>query len=203
MRRTYKDAGDNPENPHDWTNFDIGKVVRLFRTSREGAIRLSLRKLHTRWWHASEHTMRRFLERVGVNERVLEMIPEIVQTCKVCRAWQKPGPSNACNSELADKFNEQVECDLLFVNKSIIFHMLDRCTRWHAAQVVPAKAGANLVNSLDETWLRVHGPMRVLNMDREGGIYASRQAHDLLHARGITYAPRAPDHQVSHIDRHL
>ena len=147
MRRTYKDAGDNPENPHDWTNFDIGKVVRLFRTSREGAIRLSLRKLHTRWWHASEHTMRRFLERVGVNERVLEMIPEIVQTCKVCRAWQRPGPSNACNSELADKFNEQVECDLLFVNKSIIFPFAGQVHKMACSHNCAQQGGGHSVQS--------------------------------------------------------
>ena len=53
VRRTYRDAGENPERPDDWTNFDIGRVVRLFRTDRIGSIRLSLRKLHVRWWHAS------------------------------------------------------------------------------------------------------------------------------------------------------
>ena len=48
-RRAYRDQGDNPERPNDWTNFDIGRVVRLFRTNNIGAIRLSLRKLHVRW----------------------------------------------------------------------------------------------------------------------------------------------------------
>ena len=120
VRRTYRDQGDNPESSHDWSNFDINKVVRLFRTTRVGAIRLSLRKLHTRWWHASEHTMKRFLERVGVSQKVLDLIPEIVQTCRVCREWAKPGPSNACSVELPDTFNQQVECDLLFVHKNII-----------------------------------------------------------------------------------
>ena len=122
--KTYRDKGDSPANPHDWSNFDIGKVVRLFRTTREGAIRLSLRKLHTRWWHASEHTMKRFLERVGASQKVLDLIPEIVQTCRVCREWAKPGPSNACSTELPDTFNLQVECDLLFIRKNIMFTCL-------------------------------------------------------------------------------
>jgi len=74
-RRAFRDAGENPERPDDWTNFDIGKVVRLFRTNRVSAIRLSLRKLHVRWWHASHHTMQRFLERVGVADSVLKLIP--------------------------------------------------------------------------------------------------------------------------------
>ena len=112
-RRTYRDQGDNPEAAHDWSNFDIGRVVRIFRTKRESAIRLSLRKLHVRWWHASEHTMKRFLQHVGVEDRVLDLIPEIVHTCSVCRQWAKLGPSNACSVDLADAFNQQVECDLL------------------------------------------------------------------------------------------
>ena len=50
--------------------FDIGRVVRLFRTDKVGSIRMSLRKLHVRWWHASHHTMRKMLERCGVADRV-------------------------------------------------------------------------------------------------------------------------------------
>ena len=79
--------------------------------------------------------MTRFLERVGVGDEVLQLIPEIVDTCKVCREWAKPGPNTVCSTEFADTFNQQVECDLLFAHKHIIFHMLDRCTRWHAAML--------------------------------------------------------------------
>ena len=35
VRRTYREQGDNPEAPRNWSNFDIRKVVRLFRTNRE------------------------------------------------------------------------------------------------------------------------------------------------------------------------
>ena len=73
--------------------------------------------------------MRKFLDRVGVPEDILKLIPDIVSTCSVCREWQKPGPDNSMSVDLPDKFNEQVECDLVFIFKSTIFHMLDRCTR--------------------------------------------------------------------------
>jgi membrane carboxypeptidase/penicillin-binding protein len=43
-----RDHGDNSENPNDWANFDIGRVVWLFRTDRESSITLSLRKLYIR-----------------------------------------------------------------------------------------------------------------------------------------------------------
>ena len=58
--------------------------------------------------------MTKFLERVGVSQSVLDLIREVCDTCKVCRMWVKPGPSNVCNVDMADKFNVQVEYDLLF-----------------------------------------------------------------------------------------
>ena len=67
--------------------------------------------------------MTRMLERVDVSKTVLKMIPEITNTCRVSREWAKPGPSRACNVEVADKFNAQVECDLLFIHKHIVFHI--------------------------------------------------------------------------------
>ena len=90
-----REAGVNPEAPDDWSNFDIGRVVRLFRANRPGHNQLSLRKLHVRWWHASEATMEKFLKRVGVTEEVIKLIPEVCKTCKVCRQWEKPGPASA------------------------------------------------------------------------------------------------------------
>ncbi len=61
------------------------------------------------------NTMRRFLERVGVAQKVLDLTPSIVHTCRVCREWAKPGPSNASNVNIANTFNQQVECDLIFI----------------------------------------------------------------------------------------
>ena len=73
--------------------------------------------------------MIKFLERVGVSDDVLHLIPEIVDTCKVCRMWSKPGPSNVAAVDIPDTFNARVEVDLLFIHIYIIVHLLDRCTR--------------------------------------------------------------------------
>ena len=53
-------------------------------------------------WHVPAETVRRFLERVGVSESLLKLIPEIVQTCRVCREWSKPTPDHICSAEVAD-----------------------------------------------------------------------------------------------------
>ncbi len=201
VRRTYQDQGDNPERADDWSNFDIGRVVRLFRANQPSASRLTLRKLHVRWWHASEHTMQRFLNRVGVPQEVLDLIPEVVQTCRVCREWAKPGPSTACSVELADTFNSQVECDLLFVYKYVVFHMLDRCVRWHAAKVVPDKDDETLIKAIDEIWVTTHGAPKELIVDGESGITQSEKALQYLRRRGIKLHVRAKDQHARYIER--
>ena len=159
-RRAWRDTGTTTENPDDWTNFDIGRTVRLFRIGNEVAHRHTLRKLHVRWHHATAEQMRRFLDRVGVKDEVLDLIPEIVDTCRVCRTWAKPGPANVCSINIPDKINEQVEFDLLFIHKYIIFHLLDRCTRWHAAKTVPNREEGTLTEALDALWTSHHGPIR-------------------------------------------
>ena len=123
----------------------LGKSIRLLRTDRESAIRLVLRKLHIRWWHASELTMKRFLDKVGVSQLALDNISNIVQSCPVCREWAKPGPANVGTTSAPDKFNQQVECDLLEFNHlddkehHRVLHLVDRCTRWQATTEVPNK----------------------------------------------------------------
>ena len=91
VRRVFRDQGDNPERPNDWTNFDIGRVVRLFRTNQPGAIRLSLRKLHVRWWHASVSVMTKFLDRVGVPQRVLDLSQRSSRLVKFVAHGLSPG----------------------------------------------------------------------------------------------------------------
>ena len=194
--------GQNPERPDDWTNFDIGRVVRLFRANHsDAANRLTLRKLHVRWWHASHHTMKRLLERAGVPERVLKLIPEVTQSCQVCREWSRPGPRNACNAEFADAFNQQVECDLLFIHKQSIFHMIDRCTRWHAACLVADKTEETLTEAIDKLWVTIHGPPGELIMDGEAGVVRSDYTNRYLTRKGIKLHPKGKDQHAPHIER--
>ena len=103
--------------------------------------------------------------------------------------------------ELADTFNQQVECDLMFVYSCIIFHMIDRCTRWHAACLVPSKEETILVDALDTIWVGIHGPTKELIMDGEAGLAASAHAKQYYERHGIQFIPRAKEQQVAHIDR--
>ena len=46
---------------NDQLDFDIGRFVRLCKTNRPGAMRLSLKKLHVRWCHAPVMVMTKLL----------------------------------------------------------------------------------------------------------------------------------------------
>ena len=73
--------------------------------------------------------MKRLLERVGIPDNVMKMIPNVVAQCAVCRAWQRPEPSNQTAINIADQFNQVVEIDIIFwgeePNTHMIFHMID------------------------------------------------------------------------------
>ena len=144
--------------------------------------------------------MKRFLERVGVAQKVLDLIPEICQTCRICREWTKPAPANACSTEIADTFNQQVECDLLFVGKFIIFHMLDCCTRWHAARVVPGKDEDTLMQAIDELWVSTHGAPKELIVDGESGIAVSEKTNQYLARKGTKLHVRAKDQRAKFVE---
>jgi hypothetical protein len=102
--------------------------------------------------------MKKFLDRVGVAPKVLELIPQICQTCAACRGWAKPGPDNVCSAGFADEFNGQLECDLLLARKFIIFHMLDRCAHRRVAKLIEGKDEDALIAAVGVCGCRPMGP---------------------------------------------
>jgi len=193
-------GGDGPADPDDWRQFDIHRVLRSLRLAKPKQCELTLRKLHIRWWHASSSAMTKLLGRAGVPKLILDLIPAIVQTCGVCRNWAKPQPATLTNVEMPDRFNEQLEADIMFALGLSIFHMIDRCTRWYQSFVIPNREDGSLIKALD-SWFRLHGPCKELFFDQETGIQNSKDTTEYLTRKGIKYIPRAKGQNVPHIDR--
>ena len=140
VRRTYQDEQVGPPNPSDWVPFDAGSTLRALRNNGPTVRRKLIRKLHIRLWHASAQAVTRLLERAGVPKEALEIIPDIVDTCASCRTWSQPLPQSVASVNIPDKFNDQVECDIVFIHSHAVLHFVDRCTRWHAVVIVPGKS---------------------------------------------------------------
>ena len=168
-RRTWSDSGQIPQNPNDWTNFGICRVVRLFRTGGIGAHRLTLRKLHVRWWHASALVMRRFLERVGAPDAILNLIPEICDTCKVCRMWAKRISMSLTIVRLATDFHLVVLWGL-FHRKLLMSHLFDDAIRWTIGLILKGKSAERFIAAIMIILIRHFGQTLVLIADGEMGV---------------------------------
>ena len=112
------------DEQRDRSNFDLSRVLKVLRSADANACRLTLRKLHLRWWHATKAQMHNLLSHAGVPKPVLDLVPEIVDTCAACRTWAKPLPDAQASVSVTDTFNVDVECDLLFIYRYIIFPWL-------------------------------------------------------------------------------
>jgi len=109
---------------------------------------------------------------------------------------------------MADEFNHEVEADLIFMYSFTILHFIDRCTRWHAAAIIPDPTTETLIATLDKEWVSVHGAMKELIMDQETGISnpmksarEQNQGKAYFDAKAIKYVPRAKEQHIGHIDR--
>ena len=83
----------------------------------------------------------------------------------------------------------------------MIFHCVDRASRWHAAQVVTGKHDNVLWEALMAIWIGIHGPMQTLVVDGERGIAKRNYFHTELKARGIKLKERAPRQHARYIER--
>ena len=75
-----------------WRKFALGTSLQLLRSTRPGVVRRALRKLHIRWYHAPSRRMATLLTAAGVSSDIVALVPDIVSTCEICRAWSRPGP---------------------------------------------------------------------------------------------------------------
>ena len=144
--------------------------------------------------------MTRLLDRAGVRD-IATLVHEVVDTRACCRKWAKPLPASVASVNVPDAFNVQVECDLLFIYDYIIFHLICRCTRWHAAVLVENRETETLLTALNDAWIAIHGPMKELIMDGETAIAEPLSSGLFLARQGITYVPRAPDQHARYIER--
>ena len=199
-RRAFKEAGSGPENPADWTRYDISRSLKVLRTGSERAVLVELRKLHLRLWHAGRQSMTAILRAAGLSNKVLDLIPNVIETCRECRKWQSPKPNTQHSLSVSMAFNEHLEVDLLFYREHIIFHGLDRATRWHSATAVASKEGEVLFEALSTCWLNTFGPPKFLICDGEGGLWRP-EIMDRIRRMGTEPKLRAPEQHARYVER--
>ena len=157
----------------EWTKFDLQHALRDLHFGSPAQRRRLLRKLHLRWWHAGTTTMLKILRAAGSPKEVLELIPSIVDTCRICRTWAKPTNSIA-SGRLVTSFNHEVEADIVYVRhqgeQHHFLHLVDRAVKWCATCEIPDRSTDALLNAIDTAWVSIFGPMKILIVDGEPGL---------------------------------
>ena len=96
------DAGTQADNElRDWASYDLGRALRVLQSRDETAVKMALRRLHIRFWHASTARMTEILKAAGVPAETLKLIKPVVDTCRTCRIWAKPAPNASAPSRMA------------------------------------------------------------------------------------------------------
>ena len=190
----------NPDEEPDWSRFDLGTSLQLLRSIRPNVVRRALRKLHIRWYHASARRMATLLTAAGVSPTAIALVPDIVDTCAICRAWTRPGSKSVTSTRLPERFNLQVEMDLLFVGTHVVLHLIDECIRWSAAEKIADRTTESIMKGIQQSWMQHFGPPVELISDQEGGLNETAAA--LLESRGCKLTLRAKGQHAGMIERH-
>ena len=201
VRRTFAEASSGSGQANDWTRFDIRASLRALKSDNPAVITRELRKLHLRWWHAGITSMTTILRAAGIHSNVLSRISEVIKNCRECRVWAASGNTTIPTLSLPDQFNQHVEVDLMFYRTFIVFHMIDRCTRWHAGLIIDNKEEATLLDALHVCWISIFGAMQKLYSDGESGMTSGNSKQHFIR-QGIELKIRAPEQHARHIERY-
>eukprot|EP00959_Pyramimonas_sp_CCMP1952_P348832 7308548-Pyramimonas_sp.AAC.1 len=102
----------------------------------------------------------RLLSDIGLDSDRLNLIKGVCDTCRECRAWDKPGHTVMPSTALPGEFNEEVECDLMFYRQEdTMFHMIDRCIRYATGIEIPDKTATTILDAYHQCWMQF-GPAK-------------------------------------------
>ena len=133
-------------------------------------------------------------------QSVLDQIPNVVDTCRECRAWKTPGPDAQTTSTTATEFNERVEGDILYYERWEVLHFICRASKWHQGATIENRSEDHLLDVLWTIWIGVYGAPKYLYFDGERAI-ASDRVKQILKREGCELIIRAIGQHPRHIDR--
>ena len=111
----------------------------------------------------------------------MQLIPSIVDTCRICRTWARNAPATRTTTRLSTRFNQCVQCDLLFYSDEleqrlqsfVILHMVDECIRWDEALIVNSKDTPDLITGMTSLWIGRFGAPAMMIWDGESALFSA------------------------------
>ena len=119
--------------------------------------------------HASSDKLIKLLNDGGIHDNTLcNEIKKVEETCQTCLRFKKPSPKPIVTFPLSQNFNDSVAMDLKFYEGKPILHLIDHCTRFSAASVIPSKQRDVIISKNFEIWITVFGsPGQILSDNRD------------------------------------
>ena len=191
------DASVGTPTPSDWTRFDATTSLRALRGNQHDTRTRELRKLPLRLWHASKEEMARVLRAATISQDILDLIPSVVK----CRKWLPPAHQTIPILRLSTRFNQHVECDILFYKDRMVLHLICCASRWHNGQDITDRHDSTLHAAVDRSWSQLFGAMERFIVEGEGGMGNSKHFTEELKRRGVTVDIRAPRQHARFIER--
>ena len=126
-------------------------------------------KLHRQFAHPSSEKLCKLVRDAGrKDKRLLEAIENVTENCDTCRRFRKVRPRPVVSMPMASKFNETLAMDLKVLRGKVLLVMVDMCTRYCAAKVIPNKNASTVAEALFTTWIAYFGAPHQILSDNGG-----------------------------------
>lgn len=159
-----------------WTECCVGRSLRGLHSESRVVRPCTLRQLHVRFWHAPAKRLRDLLPAAGAPQAAINEVQHVVDTCRVCREWQRLSAKPVTSLTLTSRFNEGVQFDVLFLDDCVCAHMICLCTRWAQAQIVESREPGHALPAFDLMWMRQYSPPKFTVSDQEGASFSDEGA---------------------------
>ena len=153
----------------------LQRLPRLVTADKDQARRLIL-GLHQRFWRANISDMHNLLTRSGMPKDVLDLIPEVIAHCQVCKKYSKVSSRPRVRGRHVDVFNQELQADIFFLGEETFFIMVDVATRYKSVVKIPGKDLKSLQHALMHYWMRWFGPPRTIVSDQESALMSVEAA---------------------------
>eukprot|EP00972_Heterocapsa_arctica_P001242 182241-Heterocapsa_arctica.AAC.1 len=84
-----------------------------------------LKRYHERNWHAGVAAMKRALTRSEALDRVLDLVKEVVERCKICAGFAPKPRDPITKTSICTYFGQRVQADLWLVEEEIALLLVD------------------------------------------------------------------------------
>ncbi|MDA8583231.1 hypothetical protein N9L68_03335 [bacterium] len=134
-------------------------------------------------------------------QAALNLIKDVVDTCRICRCWIKPIPKSIAPTRLSTELNQAVQWGILFYNDYMIRHIVDESTGFCTSSVLPGRSAQGLIRSISRDWIRFFGAPKLIVADGETGLDSeeARQWFDRIRSE---VKPKAPGEHAQTVERH-